>query len=366
MLCDGQQKPSLWLGRVEGVGETYFSGNMVVERPEPGGSRSGAKRHFCLSGEYVYYLIRSGGGEALHWYLLIDTGAGAPDSEALSRDFLALQFVLGRQLRMPELFGVANDRRTIARASGIDMRKNIEENSIPPVPLGRNNESWVDESWVSVFFERLIAAWKNRREQLDTPLSMALETYLEAMTRHLDADYLRLQVVLESFSYWLLRCPGREEPMVVQDKASWKKWVKESEETIRGLARPEYADSLLGKVRDAYRLSSGRVVPSAFRAQNLFPTPEMKKELEGRDFVVHQGLMAPAGYDVDRDLRRVAMVRTMLVALIAKTVGYSGAINGWEAGRAGYPCEPSGWWVVGEEDRQLARSRIVVEEILPS
>ena len=44
---------------------------------------------------------------------------------------------------------------------------------------------------------------------------------------------------------------------------------------------------------------------------------------------------AAEGYDGDRDLRSISLVRTLLIALIAKTVGYAGAINGWEIGIAG-------------------------------
>jgi hypothetical protein len=49
------------------------------------------------------------------------------------------------------------------------------------------------------------------------------------------------------------------------------------------------------------------------------------------------------------------MVRTMLVALIAKTVDYQGATNGWEVGRLGPAVEPHAWWVVRDADRQAAQ-----------
>jgi len=55
----------------------------------------------------------------------------------------------------------------------------------------------------------------------------------------------------------------------------------------------------------------------------------------------------------------------MLVALLAKAVGYGGAINGWEIGRRGWPLEPEGWWSVSEADREQAQIAFVAEE-LPS
>jgi hypothetical protein len=74
--------------------------------------------------------------------------------------------------------------------------------------------------------------------------------------------------------------------------------------------------------------------------------------------------MAPDGYDGDRDLRRVALVRTMLVALVAMVAGYRGAINGWETGPMGYPLEPDEWWSISEDDRQRASHAFIAEEAL--
>lgn len=354
------QAPSLWIGRIEGAAKINFGGNMIVERIVAGGHRAGHRRHFCLSGAYSYYLVQGGDRGNPIWHLLVDTGAGMPDREVLGRDFLLLQFVFGRQLRMPELVGVTVDLRTVASTTGTGARTNLQERSVSPVPIERNNDEWVDEAWVPVFFERVSAAWTSHPKS-HAAYCMAFDGYLDAMTLHLDADYLRLQIALEAFSYWVLRLANQEERMVVKDKAIWKKWVKDNSDAIRALASAGFEESLIGKVMGVYRLSSGRVVPSAFLVYETTLTPEMVAELEGRDVIVHQGFMAPDGYDVERDLQRVAMVRTMLVALVAKAVDYGGAINGWALGHSGYPLEPQAWWSVREDDRQLAQRTFVAE-----
>ncbi|WP_437861934.1 hypothetical protein [Sorangium sp. So ce363] len=87
---------------------------------------------------------------------------------------------------------------------------------------------------------------------------------------------------------------------------------------------------------------------------------------DGRDIVVHQGLMAPNGYDTVADLRRVALVRTMLVALVGLAAGYRGAINGWEVGGLGYPMEQQEGWEVAESDRTFARRSFIAEERVSS
>lgn len=358
------EAPSLWIGRIEGASEVDFGGNMVIERITASGIRAGYRRHFRLSGAYTYYLVQSGGRGDTTWHLLIDTGAGVPDRKVLGHDFLLLQFVFGRQLRMPELLGVRASGRTVGSTAGIAVRKALQERSVPPVPIVQNNDDWIDESWVTVFFERVSEAW-TRRPESRAAYTMAFDAYLDAMTPHLDANYLRLHVALEAFAYWTLRLANQGERMVVKEKAAWKKWVKDNAGAIRALASEGFEESLYNKVIGVYRLSSGRVVPSAFLVYGTALTPEMAEELEGRDTIVHQGLMAPDGYDVRRDMQRVALVRTMLVALVAKSADYAGAINGWEVGHLGYPLEPQSWWSTRDDDRRLARRTFIAEDVVP-
>jgi hypothetical protein len=296
------------------------------------------------------------------WLLVVDSPSGGiPDKEALERDFQVLQFVFGCQLRVPLLLRVTDDGTTTAATAGLGTRRNLNPRSVSPVPINRDNDDYVDDSWPPLLFDRVSAAL-SARPNARTAFWIAMDAYLDAMDQHIDADYLRLQVGLEAFSYWLLRLANDTEKIVVRDKAAWKAWVKKNTTEIRALAADGFEESLVGKVMQVYRLASGRVVPSAFLAHGLPLNDELAAELGGRDEVVHQGLMAPDGYDADRDLRRVAMVRTLLVALVSKSVGYAGAINGWELGKAGYLVAPTPWWTVDEADQQLADVRYLADD----
>lgn len=361
ILTNGEA-PSLWVGPVEGMREINFGGNLIVERRTTGLPRAGHSCHFVLSGAYNYYFIQCRFGKKAGWHLVIDTnGAGVPEREALGRDFLALEFVLGRQLRMPMIFGIASDRRTVACTYGSYRRKHLVDHSFPPVPIERDNDNFVDSSWATVFFERISHAWRSL-QSADKGYWIALDMYLDAMQHHLDFDYMRLQIALEAFAFWLLRRKSQGDPMDVKDRDAWEQWVRDNKDAIRAHAVEGRGDALVQKVKGACRLASGNVVPSAFLAHGIKLTKNLREELRGRDVVVHQGLMAPEGYETDRDLRRVALVRTMLVALVARAVGYAGSINGWEIGDMGYPIEQQDWWVVSEEDRLRAHRRFIAEE----
>lgn len=353
-------EPALWVGRVEGATDLGSGGNLIVEKVRPDGLRLGRSGHLRLLGAYIYYLIQSGDRSVPTWHLLADTGAGAPDREALECDFSILQFVLGRQLRVASFVGVAKDGRSIGSRAGIGSRRNLNRNAVQPVPFERNDSQWLSECWVAILFERMSRAMVSKQEARSA-YAMAINSYLDAMTNHVDADYLRLQVALEAFAFWSLRLTHAEERMVVKSKEDWKRWVKANADAIRSLASEGFAESLYNKVMGVYRLSSGRVVPSAFLAFEVLLTPEMTIELEGRDVIVHQGIMASDDFDPAVVRHRVGIIRTLLVALIAKTVGYGGAINGWEVGQLGYSMEPHAWWTILEEDRLQALQTHVAE-----
>jgi hypothetical protein len=67
--------------------------------------------------------------------------------------------------------------------------------------------------------------------------------------------------------------------------------------------------------------------------------------------------------DVLRDWNRVKMIRTLLVALYAKRIGYSGPINGWEADKMGNP-RPASWWPHSETE-EVKRGYLVHRSLMP-
>lgn len=180
-------EPSLWVGRVDGSIPVDFGGNLVVERARTDGLRLGRACHFRLVGTYTYYLVQNGGRDARTWHLVIDTTSGIPEREALERDFQVLQFVLGRQLHVPTLVGIRDDGQTVAMATGAGTRSNLHPRSAPPVPINRDNDTYVDASWASLLFDRL-SGTLSARPEARTALWMALDSYLDSMGQHLDAD----------------------------------------------------------------------------------------------------------------------------------------------------------------------------------
>lgn len=355
------EPPSIWIGRIDGTLGVYGGGNLIVERRTDDRVKFGSSGHFHFRGSYTYYLIRTGDRTERTWYLVVDTGAGAPDIELLAADFLLLQFVFGRTFCVPAFLGINGLQQTVASLNGTGERRTLHTHSFPPVPIERNNTERIHGCWVSLIFERISGLW-SVNPIWRPPFYLALKSYLDAMTLHVDADYLRLHIALEAFAYWVLRTNGQSEQTVVKSKSEWKKWVKQHEPAIRALATSGFEDMLYNGVLGAYRHPSGRVVANAFLNYGTPLSPEMTAELTERGTIVHQGLMSPQGYDADRELRRIAIVRTMLVALLARVSGYGGSINGWDTGDQGYSLEPVDWWRASAADQELARQTFLAIE----
>jgi len=376
-------KPSVWIGRLGGELDIERSGNLIIERREHPDEFMGIRQHLFLSGAYSYYLVQQGANQNPAWYIVIETQQTENlDMNVLGLDFLVIQFVLGRQLRMPDLLGITSDQHTIAWRRGCSTQRHIEKNSYPPVPLGQTNVGYVDTAWSALFFSKISQAWRDNPKSHNV-FRMAMGAYLDSMSNHLDSDYMKLQIALEAFAKWLLSGNPQNARMNVKDESKWKKWVNDHSAEIMSHAETGREKVLIDKLISVSKQSSSKSasserVPVIFSHYGLVLRPEMKKELIERNTIAHQSLMSPEGYDVDRDLRRVALVRSMLVGLLAKAVEYAGAINGWELEelgklgevgelkliKFGYPAEPpSDWWAIDDAARQHAQKTYIAEEI---
>ena len=105
--------------------------------------------------------------------------------------------------------------------------------------------------------------------------------------------------------------------------------------------------------------NTGRQRPSSDAVHAAFikwkldvPTDEMREVSRRRHRSAHRLLMndTEEDRDVSRDLDRITIVRTLLVAAVAHEAGYSGPLNGWAWMRFGQPR----WWPV-TEDAAVAR-----------
>jgi hypothetical protein len=359
-------RPSrLWVAAIQGLEDGagfVTNGNLTVLRETPNANGGLHTRfsagHYRLVGAYTYYLLHAG-GDKREWFLIVDVGHdGPPERGSVFIDMLALQFALGRAFYFDVMHGLegADIVSTVGGRHGRDQRH--KPNAQPPVPL-----DFAAECWAAQLFEKVSAAYRSRPE---LRFYVALTFYLDAIaTYHVEARYLALHVALESFAYWLLQANAPEERPLV-DRAKWRAWLAANKESIKSLAAPDQGETLFAKITSIpARRAASRVVEDAFAHCRVALAAEMAAELEeGRGRIVHTASMFEQRQaQLQAYLTPIAVVRSMLVALVSRAAGYEGAILGWtrEDGRP-FDSADAVWWPVNDDARLDALRRFQVRE----
>ncbi len=354
----------LWVAAVTGLALRWAKGNLLIQRQveHDGEGYNETTSGYRVAGGYTYYLVNRS-DESKDWFIVVDAGAETPTKTILHRDMLAMQFVLGRPFRFDILYGVDEHGEQVAMLGGSHGRSGRQgQRNDPPVPL-----ELFGPCWVAQCFEAISNTYRQRPElRLHIPLAFYLDAFA---SHHVEGRYLHLHVALEAFAYWLLEQQPKDLEVPLVDKVKWRAWLKANEGAIKGVATPGMEATLFNNITSVpARRASSRVVQDAFalEAINLTVTPEMAVELddEGRGKIVHTAVMFEESQaEVDAYLDRIALVRTMLVGLIARVVGYDGAIAGWthQPQRAHDEADPT-WWPVSEATHQRALVRYLVTE----
>jgi hypothetical protein len=93
---------------------------------------------------------------------------------------------------------------------------------------------------------------------------------------------------------------------------------------------------------------------------------DLSIEISGRHKAVHAATMYEGSLedsDAEVQLTRIARVRSMLIALVARVAGYRGPIVGWERDkRRRWTQAPTDWWAVGEAQRPLSLELLLAGE----
>jgi hypothetical protein len=269
--------------------------------------------------------------------LVVDTREQVLDLDILANDIAAVEFAIGRPLWIPFLVGV-DENGTAQGAGDLSARQVHADQPRCPVPTLRRNGTWPAVLAARVAFKLL----EDPRE--DAPLAIGTAAYMDSLSGHVHARYLLAQVALEAFAGALVDSPAH----LVADLSAWRRFVNEHEASIKLLARDrESAEQLIRNLsNNVFRAPSGRRVANALRELELEVPIELLEEVARRGSAAHNFVMYKGEVDIQVLADRIARVQTLLVALIAKHVGYEGPIIGWELENGSWSV-PS-WWPDGD------------------
>jgi hypothetical protein len=334
-------RPQFWIGRLEGP--VPPGGNLaLVERSS--NSRS-SQRAFRLQGGVTWYLLNT--VPRSKCIVVVDANGREFSREELIRDVQCLELALGGPVKLECLVGIDAQRATVAaRAVGHMPRASGKHRC--PVP----DDVFQADEWMPGFFQLLA---KRIHEPNPEALIIGIVSYLDAETDHLDGAYLKAQVGLEAIAKRLV---GEGTPeIIVRDEAEWRTWLATLKSVMRQhLSDPKKFDAVYGKFVSAMYAPSGDLVKRAFDHYAVPLPAEQIAEVKKRNYPAHGFLMnSELEYDFDADVRRLEMVQTMIVALLACHVGYSGPIKGYDVEAGGHRPSPT-WWPVTTTKERFATS----------
>lgn len=286
-----------------------------------------------LVGNYVLYLLNH--RKAERTTLVVDTVGRALDQSLLGTDFVALEFALGRPLRLDHVVAV-DEHYDLVGAAGLEFGGWSGRSRSGRCPAAGSMDLYAnygsrgsEHLWVPVLFS--LVADRLEEEGADSALLTAVGAYLDSIAAgNIHVSYLLVQIALEALSTSIAK--GAEGSLVA-DRSRWQAFVQVHEEQIRSLARDEKAGrTLLNKMRhNVPQAPRGDQVLAAFGSFGLDLPAQAVKEIGRRNKSAHEFVMAQESTaDIQELADRLAMVQTLLVAIIAKHVGFSGPIIGWE------------------------------------
>jgi hypothetical protein len=232
--------------------------------------------------------------------LVVDTkGAGAPDRDALVSDLKAIQFLHARPLRVDALRGAAQSGELLPAFVGSCYGEYELRSLFAPEPIVHDT----NHCWAAPAFARL-APHVRRGPPI---VRLAMDYFLSSFRGSPDEAYLKLTVALEGLAIEVLKVFGAQS----------------------GLS--------LGT------LPASRRVEAAYQSVGLGFEGRLKAEASRWHAARHTGIARRA--DGASIVDQLAVLRTMLVALLLRSVGYHGSVIGYEQDERGlWRAADRAWW----------------------
>jgi hypothetical protein len=275
------------------------------------------------------------------WFIAFGTSE-RPTRAMLVSALNAIGFALGEDFGVGIFYSVCAD--SLGRGMfAMDLRGPARRTSraTPALPLTDSTKRDLSSD-VADLIEKLIA---HQVAQPSGPISVAISHYFESLDGLVEKQFLHAWIAAEAIASWGITngvfkatSKGR-----IADHAKWTTWVRSQRATIEGFANQGMADQLLGRVMES---DAGREndVQRVFKGEAIDWTAEMEDAECARNSNAHEGRMPDRARDWKKCFKRVGLAYTMLTVLLARLVGYTGAIS--DRGKAPerlHPDQPT-WW----------------------
>jgi hypothetical protein len=333
-----------WVAEVEGP--PAAEGNLVVQL----GGDAAAACGLRMESAYDLHLLTT---DSSRLRLIVDTHGAPLDQKLLGQEVQALEFALGSSYRIATFLALDRKHRPVGAANAsFDLYLDTKKRRCP-VSGSRSD----DHGYWPPVLASAVARELSKETKEDAPCRVTTTAYRDSLSGHVHKRYLLAQVALEAIAKKVI--PKSNAGSLVKNVRAWHAWIKSADAEIRKHASDEEsARILLNKLKDNVpQRPSGEAVLAALEHYGLKVPEEALKEIGLRNPSVHGFVMFKDEMpDANELLKRIAIIQTLLVALLAKYVGYSGPIVGWQLDDARWPTVPD-WWP--KEDAPEAHRRFV-------
>ncbi len=329
------QVPIAWVGILHGV--DFESSNLILRR-----GNNSSDNSMRLQGNAVWHLLRKGLFGKRTCLVVVTTEAHDFQDSLIWDDLSALEFVFGAALRLDVLVGVNEFNMPVAAfGPSFGYRFRPETANYPPIPYDQ------EHAWIAVAFPRLV---KVLAEKEPNPVGTAICGYADTTIGHIEGQYLFAQVLLEAVAYQLTTDPRP----LVRDVAKWESWAKTVRDKLKEHAvqnDDRALNTLAKKLNELCRPTTSSLVQQTLNRMGLEPPNEALDEIDGRNQVAHtMSMSSDEPRDLEKDLRRIRIIRALLASLALRHIGYEGALADWDRDDSNWP-ETAEWFTISDSAR---------------
>lgn len=358
LLLTTAQPARLWVGELD-CKIPHTTDNLVVVVRGINGRSTRMRCGLRLQGnKYTYFIVPR--TEGARCGVLLDlAGDPAPEFSTLDDDLRSMEVALGQPVQIDVLYAYDDAERLLGYSDADIRRKSSsygqrEKSADSPVPTFLSRIAWV-----APFFTSLSQAF-GRHDS--TALKGAMLSYVESVgDSTIDERYIRLHLAIGALAHAVLQEQSPDALKIVRDGDKWRDWLMTQQGVLAQHAFPQAVDDLMASLIRAGRPDPDLLIRRALEYLDLPLLPELKEELDHRDTAIEAGIMGgDFANDLEAMVRRVQILRVILVALLARWIGYDGALNGWARDRSNV-YQPAAWWIINQETAQAAWCRFRAE-----
>jgi hypothetical protein len=340
-----EKRPArLWVAPVDVNGPQL--GNLLLSSAR--GSSWGNVR--LTGASYTYYLLNLGSTKSRTLLALDVGGARCPEPSVLRRELTYLSFAFGSSVSVETLMGVDDSGRFAGAVGGSFVAKSPSVWWDSVVPMFDH-----PFTWFAPLFRKLCEFHASQRDDEELAELVLAIWYLLSSYREYAPDLRRTQVFVG------LTCAARfieRSGSVLADPVRWEKWLSEHQDAFKDIAVGT-ENVFLEQLKRAVTADNLTIINAALTRVGLKLPASIQNELQAASTSLTGHPLVVSADQLDES----AVLRSLLVALVASAVGYRGAIAGWH--RVGdyfyWDRADESWWPVSREDEAEAELRYVAK-----